>query len=64
MVEYNIVKHCRMCGIRYIVPRTKSKKDYCDPCMAKVIKTREAEAAADEKAEAEAAAAEAAAAAK
>ena len=53
-----------MCGIRYIVPRTKSKKDYCDPCMAKVIKTREAEAAADEKAEAEAAAAEAAAAAK
>ena len=38
MVDYNIVKHCRYCRKRYVVPKCESKKNYCDDCQAKMDK--------------------------
>ena len=40
MVEYNLVKYCRMCRERFVVGRRESKKYYCDKCQVKVDKER------------------------
>jgi len=38
MAEYNIVKHCRWCRTRYVVPKKEAKKNYCDKCQVKMNK--------------------------
>ncbi|MBW2984037.1 hypothetical protein KY361_02915 [Candidatus Woesearchaeota archaeon] len=40
MVEYNIVKYCRICRERFVVGRRESKKQFCDKCQVKVDKER------------------------
>ncbi|HIJ19314.1 TPA: hypothetical protein HA372_06525 [Candidatus Woesearchaeota archaeon] len=35
MAEYNIVKHCRICGARFVVPRIESKSIFCKSCQSK-----------------------------
>ena len=37
MVDYNIVKHCKMCGIRFVVPKAEAKKWYCDKCYNQAL---------------------------
>jgi len=32
MVEYNIIKNCRLCRVRFVVKRVESKKIFCDKC--------------------------------
>jgi len=39
MVEYNIVHFCKMCKIKYVTPRSESKKQFCDKCQIIVDKT-------------------------
>jgi hypothetical protein len=41
MVEYRLVKYCRICRKRFIVNKGESKKYYCDECQLKVNKERE-----------------------
>jgi len=36
MVEYNLVKNCMLCKIRFTVPKKEYKKCYCKPCEKKV----------------------------
>jgi hypothetical protein len=36
MVEYNIVKYCRLCKKRIVVKKADARKNYCDKCQAKV----------------------------
>ena len=38
MVDYNIVKHCRMCRKRYVVNKSEAKKNYCDACQLRINK--------------------------
>ena len=38
MVDYKIIKHCRVCKVRYVVNKAESKKNYCDACEVKVFK--------------------------
>jgi hypothetical protein len=38
MVEYNIVKFCRLCRARYVVKKKEANKNYCDSCQKKVNK--------------------------
>ena len=35
MVEYNIVKFCRLCKKRFVVSKREAKKYYCDDCQSK-----------------------------
>lgn len=54
MVDYKIVKFCRLCKVRFVVPKSESKKNYCDICQKKMDDYRdsqEAEREALEKAE-------------
>ena len=48
MVEYKIVKYCRMCRVRFTVGRRDSKMNFCEKCQKRVDKER-AEAARSEK---------------
>lgn len=43
MVDYNIVKFCRLCKTRFVVPKKMAKKYYCDKCQVKIDKQREKE---------------------
>jgi len=36
MVDYNIVKYCRLCKKRFVVPKGESKKNFCDVCQIKM----------------------------
>ena len=36
MVEYKIVKHCRLCKVRFVVQKEESKKNYCDKCIKRL----------------------------
>jgi hypothetical protein len=38
MVDYNIVKYCRWCRVRFVVPKKDAKKYYCNKCQKKVDK--------------------------
>lgn len=38
MINYKIVKHCRLCRVRFVVFKAESKKIYCDACQVKVNK--------------------------
>jgi len=33
MVEYNVVKYCRMCKKRFLVGKSEAKKNFCDACQ-------------------------------
>ena len=48
MVDYKIVKFCRLCKVRYVVPKSESKKNYCDACQIKMDSYREAQDAENE----------------
>ncbi|MDD5086968.1 MAG: hypothetical protein PHV16_04410 [Candidatus Nanoarchaeia archaeon] len=43
MVEYRIVKYCRLCKKRFLVNKGESKKNYCDECQLRLEKEREKE---------------------
>ena len=43
MVDYRIVKFCRMCKVRYVVDKSESKKNYCDKCQKKMDKENDEE---------------------
>ena len=43
MAGYNMVKFCRLCKVRFVVPKELSKKFYCDACEKKVKIEREKE---------------------
>jgi len=36
MVDYKIVKHCRLCRKRFVVNKGESKRIYCDECKLKI----------------------------
>ncbi len=36
MADYNLVKYCRLCRIRFVVNKSESKKNYCDDCQLKM----------------------------
>jgi len=38
MVEYTIVKYCKMCRKRFLVNRGESKRYYCNDCESKANK--------------------------
>ena len=35
LVDYNLVKYCRMCKKRFVVNKSESKKNYCDDCQSR-----------------------------
>lgn len=35
MVDYKIVKYCRMCKKRFVVRKGESKINYCEECQSK-----------------------------
>jgi len=43
MVEYNIIKYCRICKKRFIVNRGESKIVFCPNCQIKVDTERNKE---------------------
>jgi len=44
MVDYRIVKHCRLCRKRFLVNKGESKLIYCPPCQERVTRERQAQA--------------------
>ena len=36
MVEYKIVKYCRLCRKRMVVPKGEARKNYCDACIKRM----------------------------
>jgi len=32
MVEYNLIKNCRLCRARFVVGRSESKRIFCSKC--------------------------------
>jgi ribosomal protein L37AE/L43A len=36
MVDYKIVKYCRLCKKRFVVNKGESKIIYCDDCKLKI----------------------------
>jgi|TARA_B100000315_G_scaffold260867_1_gene326581 uncharacterized Fe-S radical SAM superfamily protein PflX len=38
MIDYNIVKHCRWCKVRFVVNKKEAKKIFCDKCQIKANK--------------------------
>lgn len=51
MVEYNVVKFCRLCKARYLVGKREAYKDYCTTCQEKVNKHRAEEHAREDEEE-------------
>jgi len=43
MVDYKIVKYCKMCKKRFVVNKGEQRKYYCDICQKKYDKWRESE---------------------
>ena len=41
MVEYKIVKFCRICRKRFVVQKGESKRNCCDDCQPKPIEGEE-----------------------
>ena len=41
MVEYNIVKYCRLCKKRFVVNRGESKKNLCNDCQLEIDNEQE-----------------------
>ena len=40
-MDYKIIKFCRLCKARFVVPRGESKKYYCEKCQEMVSKQRQ-----------------------
>ncbi len=38
MIDYKIVKFCRLCRKRFVVHKIDAKKNYCDDCQPKIGK--------------------------
>ena len=36
MIDYKIIKFCRICKKRYIVKKGENKKIYCDECQKRI----------------------------
>lgn len=36
MIDYKIVKYCRLCKRRFVVAKGESKKIYCKDCQVRV----------------------------
>lgn len=36
MVDYKIVKFCRLCKARFVVHKSEAKRNYCDDCQLKI----------------------------
>lgn len=47
MVDYKIVKYCRLCKKRFVVSKGESRKNYCDKCQLRIEKSYLEEAAAN-----------------
>ena len=41
MIDYKIVKYCRLCRKRFVVARGKVRIIYCTECQKKVLSERE-----------------------
>ncbi len=41
MVDYNLVKFCRVCKKRFLVNKKEAKKNYCDSCQKKYEENKE-----------------------
>ncbi len=40
MVEYKIVKFCRLCNARFVVEKGQRRRIYCDACQKKIERGR------------------------
>lgn len=36
MVDYNIVKYCKLCKKRFVLRKGDVNKNYCDTCQQKI----------------------------
>jgi transposase-like protein len=36
MVNYNIVKHCGLCKVRFVVDKSQARKHFCDACQKRI----------------------------
>ena len=43
MVDYNIVKKCKLCQGRFVVDKSKRRAVFCDKCQKKAEKSRASE---------------------
>jgi hypothetical protein len=43
MVEYRIVKYCRLCKKRFVVPKAKAKVVYCEHCQERIEQSEQKE---------------------
>ncbi|MBU4352856.1 MAG: hypothetical protein KJ939_07310 [Nanoarchaeota archaeon] len=41
MVEYKIVKYCRLCKTRFTVNKGESRRNYCNDCQLKISKEQD-----------------------
>ena len=48
MVDYKIVKYCRLCKTRFVIPKSEAKKNYCDACQVKFEASRKEQDAREE----------------
>lgn len=37
MANYRLVKYCRMCKVRFVVDRSRSREHYCEACTKKYL---------------------------
>lgn len=45
MVDYRIVKYCRLCKTRFVVPKSKAKVVYCEKCQRRIEESNQKEEA-------------------
>jgi len=38
MVDYKIVKYCRLCKKRFVVSKKDAKTNYCEDCLKRIQK--------------------------
>jgi hypothetical protein len=43
MVDYNVVKKCRLCSGRFVVNKVDKRKGFCDPCQKRMDKSKSEE---------------------
>ncbi len=42
-MEYNIVKNCGLCKVRFVVPKAEKRRRFCNICQKKVDKSKKEE---------------------
>jgi hypothetical protein len=40
MIDYKLVKYCRLCNVRFVVERGMARTIYCTKCQKKVLAER------------------------